>query len=433
MDISIIIPVYNAEQYLRECLDSALAQIVKEKEIICINDGSTDGSDLILEEYQEKYKQIVVLQQENGGAGKARNAGLEVAKGEFVCFLDADDYYLEETALEQMIRACRIHGVKVCGSFRKIKTINNDQLELFELHREICKGTPEGVQIDYFDYQEDYHYQNYIFDLKMIKKNSIYFPDYRRYQDPPFFLKVMLEAKTMWVLPVELYCLRLGHQDFEQYGKMIEYTLMGIRDNMELAYKNNLYILQRKLVSRINNDFSYYIEDNFNSNIINLLTDIKKNIIKKNEEQIKYFNEIGNYYKVKSSYHRLDELYRELCASYYIMRMFVETRYKGISIEEYLLKIQAKNVAIYGLGTFGAALYNELKKSRINVTCGIDKYKSFFDGLTIISDLKEMKECDVIIVTPLKEGNEIARKLQENMTIPVYTLVEILNEMEKLM
>ena len=64
MDISIIIPVYNAEQYLRECLDSALAQTVKEKEIICIDDGSTDSSYLILQEYQADYKQIRVLRQE---------------------------------------------------------------------------------------------------------------------------------------------------------------------------------------------------------------------------------------------------------------------------------------------------------------------------------------------------------------------------------
>ena len=85
MDISIIIPVYNAEQYLRECLDSALAQTVKEKEIICIDDGSTDGSYLILQNYQADYKQIRVLRQGNSGPGKARNVGLENAKGEYVC------------------------------------------------------------------------------------------------------------------------------------------------------------------------------------------------------------------------------------------------------------------------------------------------------------------------------------------------------------
>lgn len=431
MDISIIIPVYNAEQYLRECLDSALAQTVKEKEIICIDDGSTDSSYLILQEYQGDYKQIRVLRQENSGPGKARNVGLENAKGEYVCFLDADDYYMDETALEQMIEACRIHKVKVCGSFRKIKK-DNDQLELFELHREICKGKSEGIQIDYIDYQDDYHYQNYIFKLSMIKKHNICFPDYRRYQDPPFFLKVMLEAKTMWVLPIELYCLRLGHQNFEQYGRMIKYTLMGIRDNMDLAYKNNLCILQKKLLSRINNDFYPYIVTYFDYTIVSLLMDIKKSIIKKEEEQINYLNEICNYYQLKLSYDKLDGSYNELCLSYYIMRMIIETRYKGISIEKYLLRKRVKTIAIYGLGTFGSALYSELKASRITVLYGIDKSKKYMENLPVTSDIKEIKECDMVIVTPLKEGNEISKKLKESISIPVYTLIEILNEIENI-
>ena len=80
MDISIIIPVYNSEKYLKECLDSALSQTVKEKEIICIDDGSTDNSPQILQEFQELYKEIHVKQQENQGAGVARNTGLHMAK-----------------------------------------------------------------------------------------------------------------------------------------------------------------------------------------------------------------------------------------------------------------------------------------------------------------------------------------------------------------
>lgn len=427
MDISIIIPVYNAEQYLRECLDSALAQTVKEKEIICVNDGSTDDSALILQEYQEKYKQILVLQQENGGAGKARNAGLEIAKGEFVCFLDADDYYLDKTALEQMIQACRVHKEKVCGSFRKIKQVDSNELQLFELHRETCKGTVEGVQIDYFDYQDDYHYQNYIFDLSMIKEHNICFPDYRRYQDPPFFLKTMLAAKTMWVLPVELYCLRLGHQDFKRYGKLIKYTLMGIRDNMELANKNGLCILQKKLISRINNDFYMYITENFDSDMIILLYDIQRNIINKNEEKIKHISDISNHYKLQFLYNKLE-------SSYYILRMIIETRYKGISIEEYLFKMKARNIVIYGLGTFGSALYSELVKTKIKVICGIDRNKKYIGNLPVISDVRQLTDvCDAIIVTPLKDGEKIAEELKGIVKIPVYTLVEIFHEMERFM
>ena len=92
--ISIIIPVYNVEKYLRKCLDSLLKQDLPmdEYEIICVNDGSPDNSKSILEEYQQKYSNIVVLHQRNQGVSVARNSGLEVAKGDYVFFVDSDDW-----------------------------------------------------------------------------------------------------------------------------------------------------------------------------------------------------------------------------------------------------------------------------------------------------------------------------------------------------
>ena len=91
--VSVIIPVYNVEQYLRECLDSVVNQTLKEIEIICVDDGSTDKSLDILLEYAKKDNRITVLKQENLHAGVARNAGLAVARGEYLSFLDSDDFF----------------------------------------------------------------------------------------------------------------------------------------------------------------------------------------------------------------------------------------------------------------------------------------------------------------------------------------------------
>lgn len=429
MDISIIIPVYNAEQYLRECLDSALAQTVKEKEIICIDDGSTDGSYLILQNYQADYKQIRVLRQGNSGPGKARNVGLENAKGEYVCFLDADDYYMDKTALEQMIEACRIHKVKVCGSFRN-RECENGKVEKFDLHRAKCNGFPKGVILEYSDYQEDYYYQNYIFCLDILKKNRIFFPNYRRYQDPPFFLRVMLVAKRMYILPVELYCYRVGHQDWSTHEKFIAHTLKGIRDNMKLSKENKLFDLQKKLTARINQEFYWPIANAFTEEIYNLLCEIEKEV-EGRDCTIVHLAEISHYYKLRTSYNKLQSQYNELCASYYIMRMLVETRYKGIRIEKYLQSIQITNISIYGLGTFGMALYNELKHSKINILYAIDKKNINIKDLIVFADMNDIQECDAIIVTPLKECNHIANELKKKTEIAVYTLIEILNEVEK--
>lgn len=94
MKISIVIPVYNADKYIRRCLESILNQDIDKIEIICIDDGSTDDSLIILKEYELRYPFIHVLVQENKYAGVARNAGLQIAKGKYVHFLDVDDFIL---------------------------------------------------------------------------------------------------------------------------------------------------------------------------------------------------------------------------------------------------------------------------------------------------------------------------------------------------
>ncbi len=90
--VSVIIPIYNVEQYLRECLDSAVKQTLKNIEIICVDDGSPDNSAQIVMEYAEKFDTVKLIRKENGGLSSARNAGLDVATGEYVYFLDSDDY-----------------------------------------------------------------------------------------------------------------------------------------------------------------------------------------------------------------------------------------------------------------------------------------------------------------------------------------------------
>ncbi len=89
---SVIIPVYNAEEYLEECLQSVISQTQREMEIIIVNDGSVDKSAEIIESYQNKYSYIKTINQSNQKLGAARNAGLKIAEGEYIYFLDADDY-----------------------------------------------------------------------------------------------------------------------------------------------------------------------------------------------------------------------------------------------------------------------------------------------------------------------------------------------------
>ena len=103
LKLSIVIPVYNVEKYLAKCLDSVIYPGLEGYEVIAVNDGSTDGSGAIAADYAERYPSLIrLIEQENGGLGAARNTGLEAARGEFVCFLDSDDW-LRDGAVPEML------------------------------------------------------------------------------------------------------------------------------------------------------------------------------------------------------------------------------------------------------------------------------------------------------------------------------------------
>lgn len=104
--VSVIIPIYNVEDYLRECIDSAVNQTLREIEIICVNDGTKDNSMSIVKEYASEDSRIIIVNKTNGGLSSARNTGLDIACGEYVYFLDSDDY-LKPQALEKLYRTAK--------------------------------------------------------------------------------------------------------------------------------------------------------------------------------------------------------------------------------------------------------------------------------------------------------------------------------------
>ena len=132
--LSVIVPVYNASQYLRRCLDSLLAQDVNAYEIICVNDGSIDESNAILAEYEISYPNVIrVLRQPNSGVSAARNNGMSVAKGEVIAFCDSDDYlipgayrYLLETYWRDDLDVLKFNSITLDGVALKTWHETND-------------------------------------------------------------------------------------------------------------------------------------------------------------------------------------------------------------------------------------------------------------------------------------------------------------------
>lgn len=142
--ISIIIPVYNIEKYLSRCIESVLDQTYQNLEAIFVNDGSTDNSLKILEEYQKKDKRIKIINKENAGSGAARNDGIEQSKGEYLAFLDSDDWY-EKDFLERLYKNLKENNSEIAMCNPKMVYNNkerNKNINTYQLYilMEICGG-----------------------------------------------------------------------------------------------------------------------------------------------------------------------------------------------------------------------------------------------------------------------------------------------------
>lgn len=202
--VSVIIPVYNTQLYLRKCLDSLVNQTLRDIEIICVDDGSTDGSPEILREYQAKDERITILKQEKSNAGAARNLGLSAAAGEYLSFLDSDDFF-EPTMLEHMY-ACaknRNADIVVC----EMKLYYEDSGEAVPVHWHIRKQLlPQKTVFAFSDIKSN-AFQcivPYVWD-KLIKrdvviKNRLQYQSLLIHNDTVFIDTAMLSAKTITVL-----------------------------------------------------------------------------------------------------------------------------------------------------------------------------------------------------------------------------------------
>ena len=208
--ISIIMPVYNDGNFIRDALNSIFDQTLKELEVICVNDGSTDNSLEILKEYEKKYgDKIKIFNQKNQGSGIARNYAMSNASGEYIAFLDSDDIFIDDDALERMYDMAIKHDANMVTANLKVLTqddelVINKNLPRFSEDKII---TPDEYGIPYSFYKN-------IFKRKFLIENDFKFPDLLRGQDPVFFAEILVLLDNIPAVPVELYALRASENNF---------------------------------------------------------------------------------------------------------------------------------------------------------------------------------------------------------------------------
>ena len=240
--VSVIIPVYNTEKYLRECLDSVVNQTLRDIEIICVDDGSDDSSLMILKEYHERDRRIKVILQENQGSGLARNKGMRSAKGEYISYMDADDIYPGPDTLEKLYKKATTNRALICGGSLCDYSASGKFITEFDQEQYWGYTFKEEGWIEYRDYQYDYGYYRFLYKREMLIQHNIFFPPLRRFQDPPFFAQAMLQAGRFYAIPDITYCYRTNDKtaDIQASKEKTRDLLLGLTMNLELAQKNDL-------------------------------------------------------------------------------------------------------------------------------------------------------------------------------------------------
>lgn len=221
MKFTIVIPVYNVEKYLKECLDSAVNQNFSDFEIIAVNDGSTDNSLNILKQYEKKYENFKVIDQINQGLSGARNTGLKAAKGKYIYFLDSDDYISLET-LRTSYEKCEKYNLDILtfdaqcfldiDDENKIENMDIVSKENYDRKSVLESKVLEGQ--DFYNYiiKSNAYKQPiwlYVYRTEFLIENKLYFYHGLIHEDELYTIQALINAKNVLYIPKSFFFRRL--------------------------------------------------------------------------------------------------------------------------------------------------------------------------------------------------------------------------------
>lgn len=227
--VSIIVPIFNASKYLIRCIDSMLNQTLKDIEVILINDGSTDESHKIINEYNDV--RIKYYKRKNYGIGNSRNFGIDKANGEFICFIDSDDY-INNTFCEEMYNRCTNNNLDmcICDYYHYIE--NKQEIEKFMLPSSDDTALEDNPRllIDINLSSCNKMYRKTLFENKKLR-----FPDNLKYEDISFVTKAMLLSKKIGKIDKPLYYFMV-HDDSQI--TIIDEKTFDIFKILDIVYDN---------------------------------------------------------------------------------------------------------------------------------------------------------------------------------------------------
>lgn len=248
--VSVIMPAYNTDpEYLTQAVNSALSQTLQDIELIIVDDGSDDAA------FKEKLnyflnsdRRIKVVSKPHEGSGPARNLGILLSNGEKISFLDSDDFYPDNTTLELLSTLIDCHKVLIAGGIPVEYKQDGTFSKPYFNYGNIYDYFSDRI-LSYKDYQFPWWYWCFMYDAKFIKSNNFYFPDFLRYQDPLWFVKVMNSAESFWAASDETYVHRDRGSLHTLNKTLLEHHVNAIAVLLKYSDKQNLDKLHNLLYS----------------------------------------------------------------------------------------------------------------------------------------------------------------------------------------
>ena len=421
--ISIVIPVYNVEQYLRKCLDSCINQTLKEIEIIVVDDCSPDNSDKIMLEYERKYPDIVkcIYLDKNIKLGGARNKGVEIANGEYILFVDSDDY-IANNMCEELYKSITSNNADmvICDYFRVI----DERLVYRKPFNPKINSVPNIKKQLLLEWHLSGFAWNRLTKRELIKKYL--FAENCYYEDLPVTLLWVLNAKKINYIAKPLYyylyrnnsiVCELNYSNAIQNARAIVQLIENFKNEkiFEDYYTEfSRYILEELFVF-LSGYAMRFIE--YGSKGIDFLRLYVKSIIFDWKEifildlPVEYKNLVYNYLEYDNYLERLLE-------------------------KEHYSKYRDKQLAVWGYGSFGKQFLSFLKKIEIIPKYIVDSDKNIQGTYVediLITDFESIKnDCDIVIVAIKNKEifNQIKKQIKDvnsNIEVKYFTELFIVN------
>lgn len=397
--ISIIIPIYNVQDYLEKCINSVINQTFKDIEIILINDGSSDNSYAICQEFTQRDKRIVLFTQENKGLGFARNLGILQAKTDYIFFLDSDDY-IEPDTIENLYNKSLLENSDiVIGGWEKFNPMTNMPTQINPFI-DIDKLNSKDKASYIFSYQFTPISCGILFKKKLFIENYLFFPNYI-FEDLHIMTKIYYFAKNITYIENKFYKWQIRPNSLSNSfsinhaislgGIIVDWSNFLIKEGIYEEIKYSLFDGFIKFLSYLKNKTNAFAKDNEKEKILAYLDNLENNF---DVNFSQYIHNNKNSIKNLNFTYSLNRLYERISH----------------------LKNDKNTYAIYGNGIVGNLLAKELNDKLVVI---IDK--------NLLSKSEFVETCtpenipnynfDKIIISVLGRESEISKYLKESFEI----------------